>query len=249
MSTPNLNSTFTESGENIRKVSCAQDSRDLRPCLDAIIAEVTRRKASGKPVIILMSEAHGTATHAALRQALLEKLVHELGIPPAKIGYGSEINHTLLKELTGDDTPDPDGKKILAELSNPKLSLTVSRKSLLIACQELGVSYSNNDTAKLHALDLIDTHDPKTRNYLQTAFPKLAEKKKISLLTAEGMKVRNGFITEEVTQRITDRDLDYYIQDCGFRHIAGCTFSDKPDSKMSGVNENCAYKDSLDARR
>lgn len=217
------------------KIDCSADPYDVRPALDAIQERIAHRMKPG-PLVVLMGQLHNRPIHHLVGQALMARLLKS----GASIAYGMESPHNSLRSalINHMDMPvdlakkiadsDHNGSKLLRifrECVDPDSSIQ-AQSNVAAWCGKQSVPFHVNDVAK--SWFGINIYEPLT-NELVKRFPI----ENTSLVSSEGVALRNRMIQQNVIRHIQDSNVDIYIQQTGNGHLYG----------LSEFNDE--YKDSL----
>ena len=236
-------------------VSCAADPLDMRPALDALEAEISKR-ARERPVMVVIGELHDTPAHKTLRQGVLGRLLN--GASPVSLACGLEMEHNLIDKALADDFlyrvpeelrerisgPDHDGRKLIETfhaLCLPQ-EAPAAYKNLMAFYYHNHIPVRANDAAKTYSDSQcqVDLRDPVTLNVLRRQTDNrfqswLMRLSGISVLSPNGIARRNTVISEQALKDMRTKGVGVYVQDCGLSHLLGQSACDKK------------YKDSLSA--
>lgn len=203
---------------SFKTVSCADAPSDIRPALDALTAEIARRSAQGR-LVVLMGEDHTVPTHKILRQGLMARLLKAA----TPFAYGMERAHDMLaylveKKFSQSVPNDLREQFTAADHNGHRLARTfraaltpehtpLTGKNLLAFCLESGISIRANDAAKIN----IDH-----KWYLD-----LPPGQNIPVESREGVALRNRMIVERALMHMKESAAQAYVQDCGMGHLLG----------------------------
>ena len=174
--------------KGVRVISCADNPYDLRPVTDSILALIEEKRKFGS-VIILLGETHDIASHKALRQMLMARLLSPKTTQesPINFAYGTEIptdyaEYMIEKyfgltisagkrgRLSADDRT---GELLLLSYraaSLPKQA-PITSQNLMTFCHEHRITVHANDLARIFHADIddhvFDSRNPETKSFLE----------------------------------------------------------------------------------
>lgn len=213
-------------------VSCV-DPLDLRPAVDAIVAEIHQRSRPGRPLVVLMGEGHEEPASKILQQIVMARLLADKAAAP-KIAYGIEKPHDYLEwilkrafSISVDDSTrgkisaaDRDGQHLLpvfhAAIMPPESPVTT--RNIMDFCWNSEISVRANDAVGGQHLN---QSDPQTRAAVERYAPDRLDTPIPSYEEPLGVEIRNRIIADNMIAHAKDSGADVYFQSTGRGHIFG----------------------------
>lgn len=224
-------------------ISCAANPLDLRPAVDGIMARIETVSAglrAGQKLVVLVGETHFLASHRMMQAQLIARLHEkEMAGKGASFVAGIELPHNFMALKLADMKQPPlppilqkhfdrhvgSAGLIRAFLDdNPLIEAPQSKSFLFNTMGARGISLRFNDVAIRYSMGgkpCLDDHDAATRALIAAETVPDMPGADVFCEDPLGMKLRNKFMTENITAHLNETNSGAYIHMAGSAHLLG----------------------------